>query len=70
MQKVFEVTDELEISREAIQVELLPAGSGAVERLDSGRLRIVLPEDGSQDEWIESLGRRIETLAPDLVGAE
>ncbi len=62
MNAVFEVTDALEISREAIQVELLPAGAGSVERLANGRVRIVLPAERALADWLPELRRRLESL--------
>lgn len=62
MNAVFGVTDALEISREAIQVELLPEGAGAVERLANGRVRIVLPADRPLADWLPELRRRLEGL--------
>ncbi len=62
MNAVFEVTDGLEISREAIQVELVPDGGGAVERLANGRFRIVLPADRELSDWLPELGRRLVEL--------
>ncbi len=62
MNAVFEVTDALEISREAIQVELLPAGAGSVERLANGRFRIVLPAERALADWLPELRRRLESL--------
>ena len=61
MNRVFDVVDDLEISRERIQVELLPVGEGSVERLTSGRIGIVLP-DGPLGEWLPLLRARLEQL--------
>ncbi len=62
MNRILEVADRLEISREAIQVELLPAGEGAVERLESGKVRIVLPEDETLEQFLSELERRLLKL--------
>ena len=63
MNRVFEVVDELELSRESIQVPLLPEGEGSVRRLDNGRFEIVLPADGNLDDWLPSLAARLRELA-------
>lgn len=55
MNRIFEVVDDLEISRESIQVELLPAGEGSIEQLDSGKVRIVLPATTELARWLPTL---------------
>lgn len=60
MNRIFEISDDLEISREGLQVELLPAGGGSVTRLANGRIRIVLPEDRPLDEWLPDLRRLLQ----------
>ena len=61
MNRVFDVVDDLEISRETIQVPLLPEGGGAVRRLASGKIEIVLPE-GDLEAWLPLLRRRLQEL--------
>lgn len=63
MQKLFEVTDELEIDREEIEVPLEMRGDGAVERLDSGKIRITLPDADDLAPFLEALPSRLESLA-------
>lgn len=67
MERIFEVVDDLGISREAIQVPLLPEGDGSVRALPGGRVEIVVPESGLED-WLPELRRRLLPLAPDLPG--
>jgi len=62
MERIFEVVDDLEISREAIQVPLLPAGGGAVRELSNGRIEITVPE-GDLEAWLPELRRRLAPLA-------
>lgn len=62
MERLFEVVDDLEISREAIQVPLLPAGGGAVRSLPNGRIEIVVPE-GDLEGWLPELRRLLEPMA-------
>lgn len=64
MQRLFEVTDELGIDREAIEVPLEMEGEGGVERLPSGKLRIRLPEPDDLDAFLNSLPQRIAEDAP------
>lgn len=61
MNRVFSVTDELELSREALQVALLPEGEGDVRRLPSGKIEVVLPE-GDLEGWLPELRRRLVEL--------
>jgi len=62
MNQVFEVTDEMPLSREAIQVPLVMQGEGKVERLKNGRFEITLPDT-------EDLGPFLSLLAVRLLGA-
>lgn len=62
MNVVFEVVDRFDLSREAIQVELLPAGDGDLRRLDSGRVAVVLPEDLPIEAWPEWLERGLRRV--------
>jgi hypothetical protein len=63
MERIFEVVDDLELSREAIQVPLLPAGRGDVRALPNGRIEIVVPED-DLEAWLPELRRRLASLVP------
>lgn len=65
MNRVFDVVDDLEISRERVQVELLPAGAGAVERRANGRLGITLPAGQPLDDWLPTLRHRLTALSTD-----
>lgn len=62
MNAIFEVVDDLELSRESIQVPLLPEGAGRVERLASGKIEIVVPADRPLGEWLSELERRLREL--------
>jgi hypothetical protein len=62
MNQLFEVTDALEMSREAIQVPLVLAGEGAVQRLKSGKIEITLPDTDDLGPFLSSLPERLRTL--------
>lgn len=62
MQQLFEVTDQLEIDREAIEAPLEMAGEGDVERLPGGKLRITLPDADDLGPFLEALPGRLESL--------
>lgn len=69
MQQLFEVTDELGIDREAIEVPLEMEGEGGVERLASGKLRIHLPEPEDLEPFLNALPQRIaEEASPESAG--
>lgn len=62
MQTLFEVTDDLGISREAVQVPLLPEGEGAVHELSNGRIEIVVPADRALEDWLPELRQRLTSI--------
>ena len=62
MSQVFEVTDALELSREAIQVPLVLEGEGRVQRLKSGRIEITLPDTDDLGPFLSSLPERLRQL--------
>ena len=64
MQQLFEVTDELGIDREAIEVPLEMEGEGGVERLPSGKLRIRLPDADDLGPFLKTLPQRIAENPP------
>ena len=63
MNQVFEVTDALELSREAIQVPLVLEGEGAVRRLKSGKIEIMLPDTDDLAPFLATLAGRIQALS-------
>ncbi|HET9225877.1 MAG TPA: hypothetical protein VFR31_04380 [Thermoanaerobaculia bacterium] len=62
MNQVFEVTDALELSREAIQVPLVLEGEGQVRRLKNGKVEITLPDTDDLGPFLSSLPERLRTL--------
>ena len=59
MNQLFEVTDALELSREAIQVPLVLEGEGQIRRLKSGRIEITLPDTDDLGPFLASLPDRL-----------
>jgi hypothetical protein len=55
IQQVFEVTDALGISREALVIPLGPGRPGRVRRLPSGKLEIVVDAEAPLAEWLKEL---------------
>lgn len=62
MQRLFEVTDEIPLDREALEVPLEMAGVGAVERLPSGKVRITLPDAHDLGPFLATLPERVRSL--------
>jgi hypothetical protein len=59
MNRVFEVTDEIPLSREALQVPLVLEGEGKVERLPNGRFQITLPDTDDLGPFLAGLEARL-----------
>ena len=62
MNQVFEVTDALELSREAIQVPLMLEGEGKIQRLKNGKLEITLPDTDDLGPFLATLPERLRQL--------
>lgn len=62
MNQVFEVTDELDVDREAITVPLVQEGEGRVERNARGRIEIVLPDADDLGPFLAALPERLRPL--------
>ncbi len=63
--RILEVTDELDISREAVEIPLSPASPGVVRRLANGKLEIVVDADQPFDDWVQTLAEKIRAQMPD-----
>jgi len=62
MNQLFEVTDALELSREAIQVPLVLEGEGKIQRLKSGKIEITLPDTDDLGPFLANLPERLRAL--------
>jgi hypothetical protein len=62
MNQLFEVTDALELSREAIQVPLVLEGEGKIQRLKSGKIEITLPDTDDLGPFLAVLPDRLRQL--------
>lgn len=63
--KILEVTDDLDISREAVEIPLSPESPGVVRRLPNGKLEIVVDADLPFDDWVQTLPEKIQAEMPD-----
>jgi hypothetical protein len=59
---VFEVTDRLGISREAVEIPLSPAHPGSVNLLPNGKYEIVVDSDVPLEQWIPAMEEMIKLL--------
>jgi hypothetical protein len=59
MLRIFAVTDELGVSREALRVQLLCEGAGRVRALEDGIWEIVVPEEGDLAPFLQLLARTL-----------
>jgi hypothetical protein len=59
MSRVFAVTDEMPLSREAVTVPLVMQGEGKVERLKNGRFEITLPDTDDLGPFLAGLAERL-----------
>jgi hypothetical protein len=62
MNRLFEVTDEIDVDREAIQVPLVMAGEGGVARTKNGRIEITLPDTDDLGPFLAALPERLRAL--------
>jgi hypothetical protein len=62
MNRVFGVTDEIPLDREAIQVPLVMTGEGGVVRTKNGRIEITLPDTDDLGPFLAALPERLRAL--------
>lgn len=63
--QILALTDEMEISREEVDIPLTPESPGVVRRLSNGKLEIVVDADMPFEEWLEGLAPTIHDLIDD-----
>lgn len=59
MNRLFEVTDELGVDREQLQVPLAMEGEGKVRRLEGGTVEITLPDTDELGPFLEELPEKL-----------
>ena len=60
--QILELTDQLEISREAVEIPLSTESPGVVRLLGNGKIEIVVDADVPFEEWLQSIPQAIQTL--------
>lgn len=59
MNRLFEVTDEIPVDREALQVPLVMEGEGKVARTKAGKIEITLPDTDDLGPFLATLPERL-----------
>jgi hypothetical protein len=62
IQKIFEITDRMGLSREALVIPLAPRHPGEVRRLPNGKIEIVVESEDDLDGWLAALEEKIRRL--------
>jgi hypothetical protein len=62
IERIFEVLDRLDVSREAVVIPLRPAHPGALRVLPNGKLEIVVESETPFDEWLPVMEAEIRRL--------
>ena len=60
--QILELTDELDLSREAVEIPLSPESPGVVHRLANGKIEIVVDADLPFDEWLPTVTPKVKAL--------
>lgn len=62
MNRLFEVTDEIPLDREALEVPLLMQGEGKVARTKKGKIEITLPDAEDLGPFLAELPERVRGI--------
>lgn len=60
--QILELTDALDLSREAVEIPLSPESPGVVRRLPNGKIEIVVDADVPFDEWLPTVSPYVQAL--------
>jgi len=58
--RILEVTDELGLNREWVEIPLSPEITGKVRRLANGKLEIIVDAEQPFDRWLDALPAQIQ----------
>lgn len=65
--QILELTDQLNLSREVVEIPLSPESPGVVRRLANGKIEIVVDADQPFVEWLSTVSSKVEAMmAEDL----
>jgi hypothetical protein len=62
IQRIFEVTDPMGVSREALVIPLAARHPGRVRRLPNGRIEILVDSEADFEEWLSGLEAEIRKV--------
>ncbi|HUY38610.1 MAG TPA: hypothetical protein VMV13_07255 [Candidatus Binataceae bacterium] len=62
IERIFEVLDAMNISREAVVIPLRPDHPGRVSIVKDGKLEIIVERDGDFEQWVSGLRAQIDSL--------
>ena len=68
--QILELTDQLEISREAVEIPLSPESPGVVRRLANSKIEIVVDADMPFEEWLQMVPQKIQALSSEDSSSE
>ena len=69
MNRLFEVTDEIPLNRESIQVPLVMEGEGRVAKTSRGEFEITLPDTDDLAPFLAALPEKLRALGAGEDGA-
>ena len=61
--RILELTDQLELDRERIEIPLTPASPGNIHKLPNGKIEIVVDADIPFDDWLATAEQQIRQVA-------
>jgi hypothetical protein len=61
--RILELTDELELDREWIEIPLAASSPGKIRKLPNGKIEIVVDADVPFDEWLAAARQRIQQVS-------
>lgn len=61
--RILELTDELELDREWIEIPLAAASPGTVRKLPNGKIEIVVDADVPFEDWLTAARPRIQQVS-------
>jgi hypothetical protein len=62
IERIFDVIERFDISREAVVIPLRPASPGSVEQLANGKLQIVVDSEQPFEEYLAGLEVRLAEI--------
>ena len=60
--RILELTDQLEISREWVEIPLSAASPGTVTKLPNGKFEIIVDSEVPFEDWLQMLESRIKEV--------